>query len=108
MSALSDEPTEPVRVLVRRGLQPGSYQTQTLHRTMKEIAAIVGVDEDREQALDEVEGHLAVWQAATQQLADAAFASEVLPGDEIDEYPDCLPDFAQGAEQVQQMKVRRS
>jgi CheY-specific phosphatase CheX len=52
MSTLTDAATEQVRTLVRRALQPGAYQTQALHRAMNEIAVIVGVDGDREQALD--------------------------------------------------------
>lgn len=105
MSILTDEAVEHVRELVKRALRPGSYQTWALHRAMNEIAAIIGVDEEREQALDELEEHLAAWQAATQQLADAALGSEVLARDEIDEYPTCLPDFAEFVMQVQQMRV---
>ena len=107
MSALTDEATEQVRALVKRALQPGAYQTQALHRAMNEIAVIVGVDGDREQALDELEGHLARWQAATQEFAEALIDSEVLTGDEIESYPSCLPDFAEFVLQVQEMKVRR-
>jgi hypothetical protein len=107
MSTLTDAATEQVRTLVRRALQPGAYQTQALHRAMNEIAVIVGVDGDREQALDELEGHLAQWRAATLQFAAALIDSEVLTGDEIDHYPRCLPDFAEVVLQVQEMKVRR-
>jgi len=108
MSTLTDGATQQVRALVRRALRPGAYQTQALHRAMNEIAAIVGVDGDREQALDELEGHLARWQAATQEFADSLIDSEVLTGEEIDGYPACLPDFAEFVLQVQEMNVRRS
>ncbi len=108
MSILTDEAVEQVRELVKRTLRPGSPQTQGLHGAMNEIAVIVGVDEEREQALDELEQHLAAWQAATQQFADAALSSELLAGNEIDQCPECLADFAEFVLQVQQMKVRRS
>ncbi len=107
MSALTDGATEQVRALVRRALQPSAYQAQALHRAMNEIAVIVGVDGDREQAIDELEGHLARWQAATQDFADALSDAEVLTGHEIESYPRCLPDFAEFIVQVQEMKVRR-
>jgi hypothetical protein len=59
VSILTDEAVQQVRELVKRALRPGSYQTQALHRAMNEIAVIIGVDEAREQALDELEEHLA-------------------------------------------------
>jgi hypothetical protein len=108
VSILTDEAVQQVRELVKRALLSGSYQTQALHRAMNEIAAIIGVDEDREQALDELEEHLAAWQAATQRFADAVLGSELLAGDEIDEYPKYLSDFAEFVVQVQRIKVKRS
>ncbi len=106
MSILTDEAVEQLRELVKRALLPGSYQTQAPHRAMNEIAAIIRADEDREQSLDELEEHLAAWQAATQQFADAVLGSELLAGDEIDEYPKYLPDFAEFALHVQRIGVR--
>jgi len=47
MSILADEAVQQVRELVKRALRPGSYETQALHRAMHEIAAIIGVDEER-------------------------------------------------------------
>jgi len=58
--------------------------------------------------LDELEEHLAAWEAATRHFAYAVLRSELLAGDEIDEYPKCLPDFAEFVLHVQRMKVKRS
>ena len=108
MSVLTEEAVQQLRELLERSLQPGASQAQALHRAMNEIAAILGEDEDREQTLDELEEHLAGWEAATQHFAYAVLGSELLAGDEIDEYPKYLPDFAEFVLHVQRMKVKRS